>query len=531
MGLAGPHTISCARQAVPLRSCAVSAFALVVPLFDEAGRFEEYGGQLVDWVRTRPAGSELVFVDDGSRDATAALVQALIAATPGVAVRLLRRPHEGKGAAVAAGLASTGTPYAGFCDADLATPLHQLERILRVAERGRTLAIGSRDLATSTLIRPEGRVREALGRTYNRLLQATITPGVVDTQCGAKVASREVWDRILPHCSEKGFAWDAEAIAVATALGVKVQEVPIEWRHDERSGVNLVRDGAAMVLATPRIWRSARRARQSAPPAPGATAASPPPAAAVGGGPTGEVFDDRNAGLLMASDREHWWFRSKAAFIATALRRTDPGDAGRGWLVDAGAGAGGVTALLGWAPERVAVLEGNGALVAQARRAHGLAGVQAEVGRLPVTGGSAEVVCLLDVIEHLVDPLPALREAARILSSEGRLVVNVPAHQWLWSAADESLGHIRRYTRRSLRTELAEAGLEPMLLGHVFSWLVLPVWVTRRMAARGDAELGLDRRSFAIDRTAMVLTALERALLGRVSAPLGTSVLCVARRR
>jgi SAM-dependent methyltransferase len=243
------------------------------------------------------------------------------------------------------------------------------------------------------------------------------------------------------------------------------------------------------------------------------------------------VFDDRNAGLLMASDREHWWFRSKAAFVATVLRRTDPGGTSEGWLVDAGAGAGGVTALLGWAPERVAVVEGNGALVGQARRAHGLAGVQAEVGRLPVAGGSAEVVCLLDVIEHLVDPVPALREAARVLSPEGRLVVNVPAHRWLWSAADESLGHIRRYTRSSLRSELDAAGLEPVLVSHVFSWLVLPVWVTRRMAAGGGAELGLDRTSFVVDRAAMVLTALERALLGRVSTPLGTSVLCVARRR
>ena len=511
------------------------AFALVVPLFDEAGRFEEYGGRIVDWIRTRPAGSELVFVDDGSRDATASMVDALLAATPDVAARLVRRPHEGKGAAVAAGLASTSAPLAGFCDVDLATPLDQLERIALVAARSHTLAIGSRDLATSKLLQPEGRVREALGRTYNRLLQATITPGVVDTQCGAKVAAREVWERVLPHCSEKGFAWDAEVIAVADALGIEVQEVPIEWRHDERSRVHLVRDGAAMVLATRRIWRTARRVRHEPSAVPAVTPADADPGApavpATSGTPSGEVFDDRNAGLLMAADREHWWFRSKAAFIATALRRTGADDVGRGWLVDAGAGAGGVTALLGWAPERVAVLEGNAALVAQARRAHGLAGVRAEVGSLPVSDGSAEVVCLLDVIEHLVDPLPALHEAARILSPGGRLVVNVPAHTWLWSAADESLGHIRRYTRSSLRAELAEAGLEPVLLSHVFSWLVLPVWVTRRMASGGDAELGLDRTSFVIDRAAMVLTALERALLGRVSTPLGTSVLCVARRR
>jgi SAM-dependent methyltransferase len=233
----------------------------------------------------------------------------------------------------------------------------------------------------------------------------------------------------------------------------------------------------------------------------------------------------------MASDRDHWWFRSKAAFIATALRRTTGERNRRGWLVDAGAGAGGVTALLGWPPERIAVVEGNEALVRRARVAHGLAGVRAEVGGLPIATGSADVVCLLDVIEHLGDPLPALREAARVLAPDGRLVVNVPAHRWLWSAADESLGHERRYTRRSLRTELSAAGFEPILLSHVFSWLVLPVLLARRVARGGQAELGLDRTSLVIDRAAMVLTLVERELLGRVAGPLGTSILCVARRR
>ena len=243
------------------------------------------------------------------------------------------------------------------------------------------------------------------------------------------------------------------------------------------------------------------------------------------------MFDAGNAALLMASDRDHWWFRSKAAFIATALRRTTGEGNRRGWLVDAGAGAGGVTALIGWPPERIAVVEGNAALVGQARRVHGLAGVQGEVGALPVADGAAQVLCLLDVIEHLADPLPALREAARALAPDGRLVVNVPAHAWLWSAADESLGHFRRYSRPGLRAELAAAGFEPILVTHVFSWLVLPVWLTRRAAGGGRAELGLDRTSLVIDRTAMVLTRLERALIGRFPTPLGTSVLCVARRR
>jgi SAM-dependent methyltransferase len=186
--------------------------------------------------------------------------------------------------------------------------------------------------------------------------------------------------------------------------------------------------------------------------------------------------------------------------------------------------------MIGWRSDRVVVVEGNADLAGQARTAHGLAAVRADVGRVPLAGGRAEVVCLLDVIEHVAEPVAALREAARLLAPGGRVVVNVPAHRWLWSAADDELGHLRRYTRRTLVEELRAAGLEPVLISHVFSWLVPPVWLRRRVTGRAQAELGLDVQSPPIDRAAMVLTAVERLGVGRLSSPLGTSVLAVARR-
>jgi SAM-dependent methyltransferase len=246
-------------------------------------------------------------------------------------------------------------------------------------------------------------------------------------------------------------------------------------------------------------------------------------------GEAGGVFDADNANLLMGADHDHWWFRSKAALVATAIRRTGGRRSG-GWLVDVGAGAGGVTAMLGWDPSRIVVVEGSAPLATSARRRHGLAAVQATVDHLPLAADSADVVCLLDVIEHLDDPGAALRQAVAALGADGRVIVNVPAHEWLWSEADTFLGHVRRYTRGALRDELAAAGLEPILITHVFSWLVPPVWVTRRASADRGPELGLDRASPTIDRAAMVLTGLERALVGRLALPFGTSVLCVAQR-
>lgn len=491
---------------------------LVVPVFNETARLAEYVPQLLAYIDER-RGSELIFVDDGSSDGTPEMLDELVGDTR-VPALVLRRPHQGKGAAIVAGLNESRSELRAFCDLDLSTPLTDLDRLIDVAGRAEVLAIGSRDLSGSVLVKPESKTRESLGRLYNRLVQATVTPGIVDTQCGAKAARAEVWRRLLPLCRQQGFAWDAELVAVALALGIAVQEVAIAWSHDPRSQVHVLRDGLAMVRETPRIWHAARQANQLR------LAEEDRRSAAV---ERPEVFDDASAAQMLAVDRTHWWFRSKAAYVATALARTHGPPRDRGWLADVGGGSGSVSAMIGWPTDRLLVVEGNPQLVSSARNHLGLTAVRGYVGHLPVPDASIDVVALLDVIEHLEDPGDALLEARRVLEPRGRLVVNVPAHGWLWSEADKALGHKRRYTKAMLRSAVGEAGFKVELVTHVFSWLVPPVWFVRRLARPSQAELGLDRTSWPVNVASLVLTALERAAIGRVSLPFGTSVLCVAR--
>jgi hypothetical protein len=138
-------------------------------------------------------------------------------------------------------------------------------------------------------------------------------------------------------------------------------------------------------------------------------------------------------------------------------------------------------------------------------------------------------VCLLDVIEHVADPIPTIRAAVRLLGPDGRLIVNVPAHPWLWSRADEVLGHTRRYTVATLKADLERGGCEVVWISHVFSWLVVPVWLRRRVLSSAEPQLGLDTSTPLIDRLSMLLTRLEWLVVSRLRSPLGTSVLCVAR--
>jgi glycosyltransferase involved in cell wall biosynthesis len=240
----------------PTRSA--PSLSLVVPLYNEEERLAESGEALAAFVHGYGVGSELILVDDGSRDATVEVARQLVGELA-VPVRIVERPHLGKGAAVRAGLAVAGASVLAFCDVDLATPLAELGRIIAAAASAPVLAIGSRDVISTHLIHRENEVREFLGKSFNVLLRMTLTPGIFDTQCGAKAAHRAVWKEILPYCEEDGFAWDAEAIAIGRRRGVAVWEVGIAWRHDNRTRVRPLRDGARMVGSVPRILARVRQ--------------------------------------------------------------------------------------------------------------------------------------------------------------------------------------------------------------------------------------------------------------------------------
>ncbi len=144
-------------------------------------------------------------------------------------------------------LASTGR-VVGFSDADLSAGATEIAQCFAAVERGPAQVVcSSRAIAGSVLPVRQPRLRELSGKTFNLVLRLLGLTRFRDTQCGLKVFTREAAFRLFEQLSITGFAFDVELLLVAERLGLRVEEVPVEWRHVEESRVRPMRDGLAML--------------------------------------------------------------------------------------------------------------------------------------------------------------------------------------------------------------------------------------------------------------------------------------------
>ncbi|HEX7253705.1 MAG TPA: dolichyl-phosphate beta-glucosyltransferase [Thermoanaerobaculia bacterium] len=223
--------------------------SLVIPAFNERNRIEACLREVARWRGGRPGGWEweVILVDDGSTDATAATA-ARIAAEASLPLRIERLDrNRGKGAAIRVGVAlSRGNPVL-VSDVDLSTPLGEW---LKLAERLPThpVAIGSRALQEELVRRKQPFYRRLLGKTGNLLVRALAVPGIRDTQCGFKLFRGDVARELFRRARIDGFAYDMEILYLARRRGIAIAEVPVVWINSPESKVSVVRH------ALPTLW-------------------------------------------------------------------------------------------------------------------------------------------------------------------------------------------------------------------------------------------------------------------------------------
>jgi len=219
--------------------------SIIIPAWQEAKRFPTTINGVERLRAALPYPIEVIVVDDGSTDGTADLAEA-------AGMKVLRRNHKGKGAAVRAGMLAANGMYRMIADADWSMSPEQALLMLPPVLTGFDIAIGSRELPDSRRS-GEPHWRHLIGRTYNHLVQAVLLPGLRDTQCGFKVFRAEAARAIFSRTQENGWAFDVEVLAIAREYGLRVVEVPIDWSHDKDSRVHPLRDAPGMVTALFRI--------------------------------------------------------------------------------------------------------------------------------------------------------------------------------------------------------------------------------------------------------------------------------------
>jgi glycosyltransferase involved in cell wall biosynthesis len=232
--------------------------SIVVPAYNEEQRIPPTLERLHAFLSSLPYRFEIVVVDDGSRDDTCGVVEALMPRMPGL--RLVRStPNRGKGSAVRLGMLAARGQLRVMSDADGSMPPEQLPALLApIIACKADVAIGSRYAPGATTTKKQPRYRVLWSRLCNRVIQRTLVPGVKDTQCGFKAFTAEAARDLFRRGTIDGWAFDLEILAVAKRREYRVQEVGVAWHDDGRSRVNPLKDLWKVVREAVTIRRNLR---------------------------------------------------------------------------------------------------------------------------------------------------------------------------------------------------------------------------------------------------------------------------------
>lgn len=195
---------------------------------------------------------EVLIIDDGSRDRTSEVAKEAAAGSPGI--RVIRNPdNHGKGYAVRTGVLNATKSVLLFSDADLSTPIEEVERLMNIFDEGVPVVIASRHLeGYSNLVQQSPR-RKFMGRVFGFLVSLLGLRGFRDTQCGFKLFRTEVARTLFTPLKTNGFAFDVEILLRARALGYRIAEIPVRWIEVPGSHIDPLRDSLKMLLDVIRI--------------------------------------------------------------------------------------------------------------------------------------------------------------------------------------------------------------------------------------------------------------------------------------
>lgn len=224
--------------------------SLIIPCYNEEANLQKgVLDKIGNFTKNDPRFREIIIADDGSTDNSKKIIKEKYLGLFSK-FKLCENTHQGKAYAIIAGIKAAHSDYVIFSDIDLATPIEETEKLIKEAENGGQIVIGSRRSRREGA--PLPRIILSFGGNFIRSFLFNFQK-ISDTQCGFKLFERKAADDIIDrsylykgkrHVNGPSVtaAFDLEFLFLAFKLGYKVKEVPVHWRHMETRNVNFIKD-------------------------------------------------------------------------------------------------------------------------------------------------------------------------------------------------------------------------------------------------------------------------------------------------
>ena len=225
-----------------MKECFLS---VIIPAYNEEKRVLPTLRKICAYLSAKDFPYEIIVVDDGSTDNTLQMIKNFASSNNHLVI-LTNEQNSGKGYSVRKGMLSARGEYAFFTDADLSTPIEEIEKCLPYLINGYDVVIGSRSMPGSDVLVHQPWYREKMGKIFNFMVNMVLLKGIIDTQCGFKGFKREAVKTIFSKCKIDGFSFDVEALYLSRKYNFKIKEIPIRWENSALSKVSPIKHSLQM---------------------------------------------------------------------------------------------------------------------------------------------------------------------------------------------------------------------------------------------------------------------------------------------
>ncbi|MBN1405346.1 MAG: glycosyltransferase [Candidatus Omnitrophica bacterium] len=481
--------------------------SIVIPVFNEAARLPAFLSRVIAYCNSSKKKYEIIIVDDGSRDKTYEAAMAHKTHFCSLSVEKFAK-NEGKGYAVKRGFLKSKGNIRLFLDADGSVGPEEIGRNLHyLTEEGYDIFIGSRVLRDKDQTLVVKWYRKFIGIVFNFLVHAILFKNISDTQCGFKMFKGEVVTPLFSRSYLKGFGFDMEILYLAHKMGYRVKEGAVSWRHMAGSKVNLFTDGIRMFLNILQIrnwhWTPIN--------------------------PFGKYLGPDEYKYMYDMEKRHWWFTGRRALIVHLIKSSNIISP---QILDVGCGTGANLLAFGKMGKAFGIdISARAIKFCKKRGVENV--IQCSAEKIEYADKTFDIITCLDLLEHVADPVEMLAELKRVLKDDGKIIIAVPAFRFLWSQHDEALCHLRRYTKKSLLSDLKNAGLKSENNGYFFFlsfFAVAPIRMMRKFLVSNQVTRS-DTTTLPpkyLNEFLKFLFKIELIISGWMRLPFGTTIYTIA---